>query len=1066
MSQRDVEEIHRLNSQSPRKIHACLHELVFAQARATPHAPAICARDIDLTYAQLDDLSRKLAQVFMSKSIGRGVLVPICFRKCGYAVVTILAILRAGGAIVPIDPAHPKDRILTILQKTSQVVAASPETAGLFESLDVTVVTVSPSLVESVENSETVDFRDRVGPDDPAIVLFTSGSTGVPKGIMQEHASVCSNCAAHGTALGMGTGATSRVFQYAAFTFDVSMMDIFTTLTRGGCVCVPSDEDRLSNLVPTLNDLRTTWAFFTPSVASLLHPEELPHLHTICLGGEAVTQDVLDRWARSGARVQQCYGPAECGVVVAGENQAGDLPANFGSFFGAARCWLVRPDDHDRLVPVGAPGELLVEGPTLARGYLGDPERTTATFIEDPAWAQGVPESASSHRPSRRMYKTGDVLRLHPDGRVTFLGRKDFQLKVRGQRVEVGEVEHHLGTHPRLELSMVLGPKAGPFERALVGVAQPRALPSRSTSAANEIRLLTLEEMRQAQCDPAQIFRFLGSKVPGYMVPTHWLFVEKMPLSASAKIDRKAIAAWITTVNRSQQALEPGNGQADRLLSEDETTAQKVSEETARIVSQGNEPLRSKLSGDNFVLSSMGLDSVQAMSLSMFIRQHFNVRLPIGTIVHPDATIKSVAEAIDRLRAAGSDRSADLACDLAAELRQYDDVLTDILQNGERLPRIIFMTGVTGFLGPHILSLLLERPRIDRIVLHVRAGSQRTAWQRLERLIGTERWWNKADCSRVEVWTGDLAAPKLGLADDAWDRLCGRAPRRMCVTDIVHKGAAVLWHAGFEALRATNVGATVELLRAAAAAHGIARFVYVSGGRHPRPRPDGDDNKEKDSAVAAEVAAANGYVQTKYVAEMLVRRFARRQAASRNDARRMAIVQPGYIIGSPERGMANERDFLWRLAASCIDIGTHSVADGDAWLPVADVERVAGAVVGCLDPGADSAVADEPYVVKVLDGMTVSRFWDVLRSDLGYCLVPMRQADWMALLQQDIKAKGPVHRLWPLLDVLEAGQGCLGASYGDLKARGIGGEEAVAAVKRNMEYLMSVGFVKRPKVGG
>lgn len=313
LTQRDLDHCQRWNMSLPQKIDACVHDLVFQNVQSSPQSPALCSWDGNLTYRQLDALTTRLARYLISTGIRHGSLVPVCFRKSMYAVIAMVAVLRAGGAFVPLDPSHPKDRLKAIVEKAkANTIIASPETAHLFQRTVATVIQVSSSMVESLD--QTLEYHvPKVRPDHAAFVLFTSGSTGQPKGIVQEHSSVCTSYLAHGRALNVT--ASSRVFQYAAFTFDVSMIDIFTTLIYGGCVCVPSEEDRMSSFTSVMNRMSVNWVLFTPSVASLITADDVPALQTLVLGGEAVTQENIARWIGK-VRLFNCFGSAETSCCI------------------------------------------------------------------------------------------------------------------------------------------------------------------------------------------------------------------------------------------------------------------------------------------------------------------------------------------------------------------------------------------------------------------------------------------------------------------------------------------------------------------------------------------------------------------------------------------------------------------------------------------------------------------------------------------------------------------------------------------------------------------------------
>ncbi|KAI2478316.1 EntF Non-ribosomal peptide synthetase module protein [Pyrenophora tritici-repentis] len=272
--------------------------------------------------------------------------------------------------------------------------------------------------------------------------MFTSGSTGVPKGVLLEHKAVSTSCLGHGKEFRFGPHI--RALQFSAYTFDVSMTDIITTLIFGGTVCIPSDDDRFDNLTTAINTMGVNWALLTPTVARLLDPKDIQSLQTLALAGEGVSLDDWNRW-KGHVQLINAYGPTECCIICTSYSGVQDFESGTIGKSIASVSWVVDLEDYNKLMPVGSVGELLVEGPILARGYLNDAEKTKDSFISDPAWLL----EGGGDFPGRkgRMYKTGDLVRYRPDGNLICLGRKDGQVKIRGQRVELGEVEHHIRSY-------------------------------------------------------------------------------------------------------------------------------------------------------------------------------------------------------------------------------------------------------------------------------------------------------------------------------------------------------------------------------------------------------------------------------------------------------------------------------------------------------------------------------------------------------------------------------------------------------------------------------------------
>lgn len=419
----DLNQVCEWNKNVPERRESCLHSVIEQHVQRRPKAPAVCSWDGDLTYAELNILSNKLARHISRLGVGPEVFVPYSFEKSKYAVVATLAVLKAGGAFVPLDFAHPQNRLKSIITRVgARLMLASAKTATAFGGLPVDVLIVDQLMLDFLpEQGDNLPCV--VSPNSAAFVLFTSGSTGEPKGVVQEHASVCTVNEAYGESLFVNN--ESRVLNFAAYTFDVSTVDIYTTLYMGGCVCIPSEEDRLNDIVRVINEFRVSWVDLTPSfaMASFPNPDGIRTLKTLILAGEEVKKEHVAHFVGKVDRVINCYGPAEAGGCLANIYQSTTSdPRTVGLALKSATCWIVDSKDLHRLAPIGAIGELVVEGPTLAREYLKDAAKTGAAFFRHPGWCPGV-----THLSERRFYRTGDLVKYRPDGTVDFVGRRDTQ---------------------------------------------------------------------------------------------------------------------------------------------------------------------------------------------------------------------------------------------------------------------------------------------------------------------------------------------------------------------------------------------------------------------------------------------------------------------------------------------------------------------------------------------------------------------------------------------------------------------------------------------------------------
>ncbi|KAF4226748.1 hypothetical protein CNMCM8980_008186 [Aspergillus fumigatiaffinis] len=319
----------------------------------------------------------------------------------------MLGVMKAGGAFVLLDPAHPAARLQGICQTVSaSIVVASATQAPTAEPWAARVVAVGTD--EVTWRSTNDACKSSVTPNTALYAVFTSGSTGSPKGAVIPHASFSTGALTHGNHLSLTH--QSRVLQFASYGFDVSISDHLTTLIFGGCVCVSSEEALRNDLVKCMSTHKVNWAHITPSVVRSLQPREVPGLELLALIGEPMSQMDVYTWARQ-VRLVNSYGPAECSVVSSTyrAEHAQSEARIVGRGLGCV-CWIVDPQEHGTLLPIGALGELLIEGPIVGRGYLNDPEKTAAAFVDPPAWLRTFRAAHPGNPGGDRVYKTGDLV--------------------------------------------------------------------------------------------------------------------------------------------------------------------------------------------------------------------------------------------------------------------------------------------------------------------------------------------------------------------------------------------------------------------------------------------------------------------------------------------------------------------------------------------------------------------------------------------------------------------------------------------------------------------------------
>lgn len=382
LSSRDLSQILEWNAVVPQDYEDCVHHLIGRVVDKQPNAPAISSWGGTLSYSELDDLSSRLASLLINLGVKAEVIVPLLFEKSMWAIVSMIAVLKAGGACVSLNPTHTLARQENIVQEVkATVIIASPSLSAGITGIADHVIDVDQSLFLKLSGKPLLNSVV-VSPRNSAFVVFTSGSTGTPKGIIQEHGSFCAGVRDYMEELQLD--AESRVLQFAAYTFDASNNDIFTTLASGGCLCIPSEDDRINNLAHAIRVLQANIVFLTPTIANLLSPQDVPGLQTMFLAGEPVTLDILKVWAASISLVN-IYGPSECAIWCTYHPcmTHDTIPTNIGRAI-TGRCWIVSPQNTELLMPIGSIGELLIEGPQVARGYINDSRKTQANFISKP----------------------------------------------------------------------------------------------------------------------------------------------------------------------------------------------------------------------------------------------------------------------------------------------------------------------------------------------------------------------------------------------------------------------------------------------------------------------------------------------------------------------------------------------------------------------------------------------------------------------------------------------------------------------------------------------------------
>jgi amino acid adenylation domain-containing protein len=574
-------------------------ELFEEQVKRTPDALAIVFREQQLSYRELNQRANQLAHYLRELGVGPEQIVGILMDRSVEMVTAVLAVLKAGGAYLPLDSEYPQERLSFMLSDAGVGLLLTREQLPRTE---IKVIAVNQS--EEIKRQSVENPAKEVSGENLAYVIYTSGSTGKPKGVQIRHRGVSNVIAASIERLGVGAG--SRVLQAASLSFDASVLEIFTALLSGASLFLVDVETLMSNsrLGQLMRDQAITFIASPPSRLDTITESNFPNLRTIIVGGESCSADTVARWS-GGRRFFNAYAPTETTIysTLFECSEITSQPPPVGRPIANTEVYLL--DGRLHPVPLGARGELYIGGAGIARGYLNRPELTAERFIPNPFGSE----------PGARLYRTGDLARYLPDGNIEFVGRTDQQVKLRGFRIELGEIEAALGQHPAVRETVVTLREDRPRDKRLIAylVMKPTA-DGETFPTASEWR------------------GYLKEKLPEYMIPSLFVRLEELPRTATGKIDRRALPApELSGTDAGGTYVEPRTA-VEKMLSELWSEVLGVERVGVR---------------DNFF--ELGGHSLLATQLISRVREDFHVDVELRTLFE-FPTVEGLAEIVTRKR--------------------------------------------------------------------------------------------------------------------------------------------------------------------------------------------------------------------------------------------------------------------------------------------------------------------------------------------------------------------------------------------------------------------------------
>jgi amino acid adenylation domain-containing protein len=563
----DLATIWSWNAIVPKAAESCVHDLFAVVTARQPDKPAICAWDGELTYRELDVLSTKLAFHLVAQGAGPGTIIPLCFEKSMWTPVAMLAVMKAGAASATMDTGDPEARLRALVQqahihserrfilssRTKEDLAlrlTQSEASSHISEQGEAIVLVPEKIVQGITKTPLLPSRT-AQPDDLIYIAFTSGSTGTPKGVMVTHRNFSSAIQHHREPFGFS--GQPRVFDITSYAFNAVWFNLLHTLGCGGCLCIPSEEDRKGDIASAMRLFGVTYTVMIPTLARVISYRDVPSLENITFAGEKLHRADITQWSDI-ASMRNGYGSAEVtvascvGVIEPGQKGDPSIGRGHGSI-----SWVVRKDGES-LAAIGEIGELWFEGPLVAKGYLGDPDKSAESFVTNPPWLlRGGPNVPGRQG---RLYRTGDLVRYNPDGTLQYLGRKGDQVKIRGQRVELGEIEHHLRqcltSYPGIRVVAEVSQPANGQTPILVAflVLGDAAMPTLPDVVSTMETLVPM------------IDNTISHHLASYMVPSAYIPLAHIPMTRTGKTDRRRLREIIVDMTSEQfAAWQPTNSQ-------------------------------------------------------------------------------------------------------------------------------------------------------------------------------------------------------------------------------------------------------------------------------------------------------------------------------------------------------------------------------------------------------------------------------------------------------------------------------------------------------------------------
>ncbi len=862
-----LEEFNRNGFDYPKDM--TIDKLFKKQVRKTPDDTALFYNGEEITYSQLDIKSDKLAYSLMKRGVDSSSIVGVMTGRGIDFIVTILGIIKAGAAYLPIDTKYPPDRIMYMLNDSgAKLVISATEKVDHYSN-----GTIINLYDEISKTDDAVDYdmsEDCItAPDSLLYAIYTSGSTGNPKAVMIEHKNMVNLI--HFEYYKEKVDFAVRVLQFASLSFDVSAQEIFSTLLSGGKLIIADDEVKTDvvKFFRFINEYGINIMFLPPAFLKtiLSDPANIALMpvslqHVIVAGEQLIITDAIKKYLGcNNVVLHNHYGPSETHVVTAYKILPGqyvqDLPP-IGKPISNTRVYIV--NNQKRLQPVGIPGEIYIAGDCVGRGYLHNEELTRERFLPD-MYSDG------------RMYRTGDLGRWLPDGNIEFLGRMDHQVKVRGFRIELSEIEKSILDYPDVSEVTI------------------------AAKTDNNGNYLCAYCVSSDTTDESAIRRYLENKLPEYMIPKYIMKVEKIPKTPNGKIDKKSLPEPIRTA---EYVFEEPQNETQKLIIE-------LWKEILNVDNIGINDNFFELGGDSLLLIKFQIKAMKYHWSNLNTQDYYSLK-----------TVRSLAEKINSGTSAGTSETED-------------DNIEDITKTEQFAGNNCcgyLITGVTGFLGIHILNELVKTRENDiQICCLIRSSDIENSNQLLKNKLSFYFGNSRAIeiLNKVKIVCGDISKQELGLNSDDYNYISNN------INVVINAAANVKHYGDYEAFRGPNYDGVVNLIKLCMKNGITLNHISTIGVIGEYYKNDGNKRSKVE----------NFYLKTKFEAESVIMKYA--EKGLKYNIYRVGNLTGRYLDCVFQENIENNA--LYSRIKSIIEIGYLPIDYLDIKLDITPVDLCSEAVV-------------------------------------------------------------------------------------------------------------------------